>query len=69
MGSEGRRSLAVALALALLAIAVAGLAAADPPDAPDHLVNETTFPALWSGDEVGNVSSGGDGDNETIAMR
>ena len=69
MASEGRTSLAVALAFALLATTAAGLAAADPPDEPDHGVNETTFPALWSGDVDGNVSSGGDGDNDTVAMR
>ena len=69
MASEGRTSLAVALAFALLATTAAGLATADPPDEPDHGVNETTFPALWSGDVDGNVSSGGDGDNDTVAMR
>ena len=69
MASEGRTSLAVAFAFALLATTAAGLAAADPPDEPDHGVNETTFPALWSGDVDGNVSSGGDGDNDTVAMR
>ena len=69
MGSERHVALAVALALATVAIAGAGPATADPPDDPDHGVNETTFPLLWSGDEDGNLSSGGSGDNETIAMR
>jgi hypothetical protein len=69
VASEGRTSHAVAFAFALLATTAAGLAAADPPEEPDHGVNETTFPALWSGDVDGNVSSGGDGDNDTVAMR
>jgi len=69
MDSEGRASLAIALTLAVLAISAAGLAAADPPNDPDHGVNETTFPILWSADQDGNVSSGGEGDNATIAMR
>ncbi|MFB6284421.1 MAG: hypothetical protein ABEK59_10915, partial [Halobacteria archaeon] len=69
MGSERHVVLAVALALATVAIAGVGPATADPPDDPDHGVNESTFPLLWSGDEDGNLSSGGGGDNETIAMR
>jgi len=69
VGSERHVALAVALSLATVAIAGAGPATADPPDDPDHGVNETTFPLLWSGDEDGNLSSESSSDNETIAMR
>jgi hypothetical protein len=48
---------------------VAVPATAHPPTEPDHGVNETTFPVLWSGDVDGNVSQGGEGDNETEAVR
>jgi len=67
--SEGRLPLA-SLALAVLAaLAVAVPATAHPPTEPDHGVNETAFPILWSGDVDGNVSEGGEGDNETEAVR
>ena len=69
VGSDRQAALAVALSLATVAIAGAGLATADPPDDLDHGVNETTFPLLWSGDEDGNLSSEGSGDNEAIAIR
>jgi len=38
------------------------LVSADPPSEPDHGINETTFPLLWSGDadgETGNTTDGG----------
>lgn len=69
MGSEARLSLALALTLTVLATVGVGLAAAHPHEEPDHGVNETTFPVLWSGDADGNVTAGGQGDDETIAIR
>jgi len=69
VGSKSRPTLAAGVALALLATAVVGLAAGHPPEEPEHGIDESIFPILWSGDEDGNVTAGGDGDDEAIAVR
>ncbi len=43
------------------------LVSADPPAEPDHGVNETTFPLLWSGDTDGEIGNTTDGDVPSTA--
>ncbi|WP_167880028.1 hypothetical protein [Halorhabdus rudnickae] len=67
MRSERRAGLLAMLALVALTT-LAGSALADPPSEPDHGVNETRFPILWSGDEDGTVQTVEDG-GQDVALR
>lgn len=60
--------MALGVGVGLLLAGVAGTVAAHPPPDPDHGLNETLFPLLWSGDDDGNISVADDGSDAALAV-